>query len=145
MILSSRFALASDNIVSESFDGEFVVVDLTFGKYFSFSDSGNVIWQAVSSGLSAAELLGVDQSKNPLLAVSEVEAFVLRLLEAGLIVERADTEGAADGLADSLREQLQNAAEKPDIQVFDDLADLFLADPIHDVEEPAGWPVVRPT
>ena len=33
--------------------------------------------------------------------------------------------------------------EKPEVAVFDDLADLFKADPIHDVEENAGWPLVR--
>jgi hypothetical protein len=28
-------------------------------------------------------------------------------------------------------------------QSFDDMKDLILADPIHDVEEDAGWPVLR--
>jgi hypothetical protein len=42
-----------------------------------------------------------------------------------------------------LLEKIRSAKEKPDLFVFDDLADLFKADPIHDVEEPAGWPVVK--
>jgi len=35
------------------------------------------------------------------------------------------------------------AYERPDVQVFDDLADLILLDPVHDVNEQFGWPVVR--
>jgi hypothetical protein len=31
----------------------------------------------------------------------------------------------------------------PRLEVFDDLQDLFLVDPIHDVDE-AGWPHVTP-
>jgi hypothetical protein len=27
-----------------------------------------------------------------------------------------------------------------DLAVFDDLADLLIADPVHDVDEEAGWP-----
>ena len=34
--------------------------------------------------------------------------------------------------------------EEPRIEVFDDLAELILADPIHDVDEQAGWPSPRP-
>lgn len=32
----------------------------------------------------------------------------------------------------------------PQLQVFEDLADLILLDPIHDVSETLGWPVARP-
>ena len=28
--------------------------------------------------------------------------------------------------------------------MFSDLADLIMADPIHDVEETAGWPIRKP-
>ena len=37
------------------------------------------------------------------------------------------------------------AGEAPRIEIFDDLAELIFADPIHDVDEQAGWPAPRPT
>ncbi|TIT11789.1 MAG: PqqD family protein, partial [Mesorhizobium sp.] len=38
------YAVASKDIVFESFDGEAVVLDLASGKYFGFSDSGSRVW-----------------------------------------------------------------------------------------------------
>ena len=52
------YAVASKDIVFESFDGEAVVLDLSTGKYFGFSDSGSRIWQALSSGISTQALVG---------------------------------------------------------------------------------------
>ena len=37
------------------------------------------------------------------------------------------------------------AGRWPGIEVFDDLAELIFGDPIHDVDEQAGWPTLRPT
>jgi hypothetical protein len=39
---------------------------------------------------------------------------------------------------------VERPAHWPQVQVFDDLADLILLDPIHDVSETMGWPVARP-
>ena len=137
MTLSERYAVASAEIVSESFDGDFVVLDLSCGKYFSFSDSANVIWEAVSSGVSPAELL--EGGAN--VSAVELQTFIGKLVGHGLIAPRqvSDPPGSASAYLD----RLAAATERPDVSVFDDLADLFMADPIHDVEEAAGWPAVR--
>lgn len=134
--MSTQYALASDDIVSESFDGDFVVVDLKYGKYFSFSDSANVIWEAVTSGVPPQALLREDVAISPV----ELNAFVDQLVGYGLI---ATTTSPEPSPVAGFVERLAGAVEKPEVVVFDDLADLFKADPIHDVEEPAGWPVVR--
>lgn len=137
MPLSQRYSVASADIVSESFDGDFVVLDLNCGKYFSFSDSANVIWEAISSGVAPAGLLQGVTAISP----AELESFVQTLVGHGLIAPRQNSisPGSAAGYSD----RLAAATEKPDVTVFDDLADLFMADPIHDVEEPVGWPAVR--
>jgi len=137
MLFSGQYEVASGDIVSESFDGDYVVLDLSCGKYFSFSDSGNVIWEAVSSGVAPTDLLG------PAVAISpkEVECFVRTLVEHGLIAPRRDA--AWNGSISDYLDRLANTIEKPDFMIFDDLADLFKADPIHDVEEPVGWPAIR--
>lgn len=137
MPLSGCYELASQDIVSESFDGDFVVLDLRCGKYFSFSDSANVIWEAVSSGVSPAELL----RPGVAIARAELESFVQALVGHGLIAPRQMAGSPSSVL--NYPDRLANTAEKPDVVIFDDLADLFKADPIHDVEEPVGWPAIR--
>ena len=134
MVLSVRYGVTDDDIVSESFDGEIVVLDLSCGKYFSFTDAGSAAWEAITSGVEPAAL-GANG------ALHDLEAFVRKLLGNRLIVAQPNLplrEPRAE-----LMERLAAAKEKPDFSIFDDLADLFLADPIHDVEPEAGWPEVR--
>ena len=48
------------------------------------------------------------------------------------------TASVGDGLQGPWSEQPAH------IEVFDDLAGLIFADPIHDVDEQIGWPAPRP-
>lgn len=137
--MTVQYALASDDIVSECFDGDFVVVDLNFGKYYSFSDAGNIIWDALTSGVAPAELLNASVS----ISTDELDFFLKTLVGYGLISSAALPEATPAVSASGFAERLAGASEKPEVAVFDDLADLFKADPIHDVEESAGWPLVR--
>lgn len=139
MTLSTRYAVASQDIVAESFDGDYVVLDLSCGKYFSFSDSANIIWEAMSAGVSPAELLRSNIAISP----TELESFVNTLTGHGLILAEKTALPSNAARASDYIDRLVVTVEKPDVAVFDDLADLFKADPIHDVEEPAGWPAVR--
>ncbi|TGV32560.1 PqqD family protein, partial [Mesorhizobium sp. M8A.F.Ca.ET.142.01.1.1] len=84
MPLSDVYAVASKDIVFESFDGEAVVLDLSNGKYFGFSDSGSKVWQALSSGVGTEALI---QSAAGAAAIDAAapEAFIAQLVELGLL------------------------------------------------------------
>lgn len=138
-MFSSQYEISGRDIVSEKFDDDIVVLDLKSGKYFSFTDSGCALWEALSGGVKP-ELL-VQSAAN--VSAGDLEAFLRKLLEHNLIAVRSGAANAA--LSADLLQKIAAAKELPDIFVFDDLADLFLADPIHDVEEPAGWPAVKST
>lgn len=139
---SDVYAIASKDIVFESFDGDAVVLDLSTGKYFGFSDSGSRIWQALSSGVSAHALVG-QSAGGATIGMAELEGFISQLLEFGLLAPLADTPAqpvSADRLA-----ELAQTSEPIKVEVHDDLADLIIVDPIHEVEEPQGWPAVKQT
>ena len=133
--LRVAYAPASPDIAHESFDGEVVVVDLVNGKYYSFSDSGSAIWIGLAEAVTPSDLADLCPFGDA------VPAFIQQLCASDLLVARPDLPPAPPSAA--LAEQLRNAKEKPDLKVFDDMADLFMADPIHDVDEPSGWPVVK--
>jgi len=136
-VLAARYKVAGQDIVSETFDDDVVVLDLNSGRYFSFTDAGCRLWQALAEGASPRSLV----FPQAVYSEEELEAFLGRLVDHGLLVaDQAEADAAASGEA---MDRLSAAREKPDIFVFDDLADLFLADPIHDVEEPVGWPAVK--
>lgn len=133
--LKVPYAPASPDIAHESFDGDVVVVDLANGKYYSFSQSGSAIWLALAEAAPPADLVAHGAFGDA------IPGFVLRLCEHQLIVARPDMAPAP--LSSACAERLRNSVEAPDVAVFDDMADLFIADPIHDVDEPSGWPVVK--
>ncbi|TIN27546.1 MAG: PqqD family protein [Mesorhizobium sp.] len=133
------YAISSKDIVSESFDGEAVVLDLSCGKYFGFSDSGSRIWQALSSGVDAQALIGLTAGASTI-GPAELEGFVSQLLELGLLVR---LDAPAQPLPGDLLAELAATSEPLTVSVHDDLADLIVVDPIHEVEEPVGWPAVK--
>ncbi|MER9302806.1 PqqD family protein [Mesorhizobium sp. M0293] len=138
---SDVYAISSKDIVFESFDGEAVVLDLSNGKYFGFSDSGSRIWQALSSGVDAQALVGLTVGARTI-GPDELEGFVSQLLELGLLV-RLDAPPLP--LPGELLADLAATTESLAVSVHDDLADLIIVDPIHEVEEPVGWPAVKQT
>ena len=134
------YAIASKDIVFESFDGEAVVLDLSNGKYFGFSDSGSRVWQALASGVDAQAVTRATAGGGTTIALADLERFIARLLDFGLIVP---AETPAQPLPDNLKAELAATSEPLKVDVHDDLADLIIVDPIHEVEEPLGWPAVK--
>ncbi|BCJ92207.1 hypothetical protein IZ6_29420 [Terrihabitans soli] len=132
-----RYQRASRDIIAEAFDGESIVLDLSCGKYFSFSDSGNSLWEALSQGADT-DSISAACAKAPW--GSALGGFVEDLVANKLLMQ---AEGPGIELSPELAARLMAAVEAPAVSVFDDMADLFLADPIHDVEEEAGWPVKK--
>lgn len=134
------YAVASKDIVFESFDGEAVVLDLSTGKYFGFSDSGSRVWEALSSGVAAYALVGQTAGASTI-GLAELESFIAQLLEFGLLVPAADA--TAQPISGALLAELAGTSEPLKVDIHDDLADLIVVDPIHEVEEPRGWPAVK--
>lgn len=135
----SVYSVASKDIVFESFDGEAVVLDLSSGRYFGFSDTGSKIWLALSSGIDAKALIGLATGTGPIESV-ELEAFISQLVELGLLVPSSVPARPMPG---DLPAALAASSETLSVSIHDDLADLIIVDPIHEVEEPLGWPAVK--
>jgi hypothetical protein len=139
MQLTDTFAPRSADVASEDFDGEFVVLDLANGRYFSLLGGSAIVWRGLTSGHSVETLcagLPIGDDRR-----AEVAGLVEALLTHNLIVV------SAIPVADPPREvpsDLASASGPFTVEVFDDLADLLLADPIHDVDPETGWPALRP-
>lgn len=125
--MSVRYKIAGPDIVHESFGGDLVVLNLRSGQYFGLNTSGAALWSAIIEGQDATGLSADDTSKK------SASDFVAQLLDYELIVR--------DDLAD---EDAPTAyisfLTPPTIEAYDDLSDLIVADPIHDVDQNAGWP-----
>ena len=132
---TARFAVASPNIVWQAFDEESVLINLESGIYYSLNLAGALIWRLVEAGTTPAEAVEcVLQSGAPPEARHQVLEFCERLLEEGLIAPATDEAGPKAAPAETVLPWVP-----PSVSIYTDMQDLFLLDPIHDVDE-AGWP-----
>ena len=130
--------VTSSDIVSEEFDGEFVVLDLSCGKYFSMDETASAIWRAIVAGISTQSLAEAAGTEGAVNSASILE-FLEKLVGFGCLTP-SDAPGSTS-IDSALIQLLATSDKPPTVEVFDDLADLIMADPIHDVEEASGWPV----
>lgn len=132
-------------IAAEDFEDGTVLINFLTGKYFAFNDLGGALWRMSSNGISIPELIDMIPSMAmqdvPSLEViaRDVSEFFHILIEQRLLAELY-TEDIR--VKPAIGKPVARY-EAPAVQIFDDLADLILLDPIHDVNEQLGWPVVR--
>ena len=125
------YRLRDNEIAAEQFEDDFVVLDLEGGKYYALDGASALVWQAIVGGATLEAILGAADASRHL----DIRAFVDKLLQHELI---AKLDEAPSGVA--LPEGLSALDGAIKLEVFDDLSELLVADPIHDVDEEAGWP-----
>jgi hypothetical protein len=132
--MSTVYCIASNDIYCEQFGNDLVVLNLSTGQYFGFNTSAALIWRGLIEHQASLENLG--KAGFPEQALNSC---VTRLEELGLI---SLADHPAQSLPAELLTNLDAALPEPEVELYEDLASLILADPIHDVEDDAGWPNV---
>ena len=129
------------DVIHQLFDREVVVVDLRNGSYYSLSESGGTAWLAFGSGgasfADVAQLLtGVYALPHDVVA-RDLQAFIAELTTRDLIV--ACPPGGVAVEAANIATPTA-AYSPPELRSYNDLQELFLLDPVHEVDAAAGWP-----
>jgi hypothetical protein len=132
-----KYSTVVPNTACELFDGELVIAHYGSGLYYSISQSGALIWQGLRHGLSDVEVEGwlarhYDGQADDIRTA--VPAFIARMCEEGLLAPH--NEGATGPELPVLN---GGRFETPEVERFDDLQELLLVDPVHEVD-PTGWP-----
>lgn len=133
-------------IAVEKFDDGPVIINFLTGRYFSLDAWGELVWQYFSGGLNQIQLeehilnLPLISELEKAQVKIDVERFVATLIEQRLLapLSGSPTHGVGD-----INLLIPEVYSPPKIEVYDDLADLILIDPIHDVNESLGWPVAQ--
>ena len=140
----ARFAANHPAVVDEMIDGEVVVIDLATGSYFSLVDSAAVIWTVLAARPTVddvAAYLGRAYDAEPSECVAASGAFLDALVHEGLVVQVID--GADAGLAPE-PPAAKGPLPEPRFEKFDDMQQLILLDPVHEIDDAVGWPRVPP-
>ena len=142
MIGDHGYCIASANIHYAEFDNEVVVINTLAGCYYSLRGPAVDVWSLIVANASRPIIVDslaarYDGSRETIIAA--VDRCLAQLAEHGLIDE-APAASSASGAAQS--SGAKGAWSEPLIESFDDLHDLLMLDPVHDVSE-VGWPVRR--
>ncbi|MEJ0001897.1 MAG: PqqD family protein [bacterium] len=127
--------------MSETLDGETIIIDLQNGTYYSMNETGSLVWEYLKAGHSLGQI---------------TQALAARYDASIETIEKSVTDLIASLQADNLISESPTApallvpetqAEKksfivPGITKYSDMQEMLLADPIHDVDI-AGWPKLK--
>jgi hypothetical protein len=139
MDFNKQYQINAPDVISEKFDDDFIILNLEDGCYFSLEGAGSSVWNALIAGATPGSIVKGVQQACPDLAEPTVQ-FLLQLCKLKLVRPVA---GPCTESLESVDWAARCEHGEPQIEVFDDLAELILADPIHDVDAEAGWPLRR--
>jgi hypothetical protein len=123
----------------ERLEDEVIAIDLESGAYFALDDVAAVCWSILAGGGTVDAAVDATVARFDVAcdaAQRDIEHFVGELIRVGLLGP-AERPPAPSGVPDAAAEL--RAYEPPVIERFDDLEELLVLDPIHEVAE-AGWP-----
>jgi hypothetical protein len=135
-----RLSVAGSQVISETLEGETVVINLDTGVYYSLGGTASEVWEAAVEGTALSELLAGLGSRYEG-ETAAVEASVHRFLDElegdGLLRRTPGGPSAAAAPRPAAGDRLPFVP--PTVQRFTDIQDLLLLDPIHEVDD-SGWP-----
>lgn len=141
----NSYEVSSPDIVAELFADEVVVLNLENGKYFSLRGLSAKLWSAVTAGHAPRQIHQHLQSIQHQQADACLD-FIQSLIDENLIriTKQLVTAGNNEmGLDDYLPLNAADEMQAPALEIYDDMAELILSDPIHEVDEDVGWPRKR--
>lgn len=130
--------LASTAVIHELLGDEVIIANLDTGVYFSLRGSGVIIWQMLLQNYSIFHITERLAKHYSLLFESlqqTVLQFVNQLIEEG-ILKAIPQENLLSEQCDLIFPEVY---QDPLFEKYDDMKNLLMLDPIHEVDE-QGWP-----
>ena len=133
-----QFSPNTPTIAIENFDNEIIIVNLEKGNYYSLRNSAFDIWNLLMAGNNLDTVISIINeaySPDPEYADEVLTTFLNSLINESLIIP-AKTPTPIQPYS------LEQANfQAPLLEVFTDMQELLLLDPIHEVKpEEQGWP-----
>lgn len=131
MDLSIARELDSPTVISDEVGDEVLAINIATGAYYVIAPSSLGVWQALSTGVPASQLL-----KGPTDPRTEaLGEFLAALVDGGLLREATTVSNPTA--------EIPWSGSDLSVEEHTDLADLIWLDVIHDADQEVGWPVRR--
>ena len=135
------FECNEPSVIFERFADETILINLDVGHYYSMDPAGAVIWDLLHRAFPVDRIAAVLSTRYAAGGddVGEaVRAFVARLHEEGLIRPRREIPPSVISDVD-VSIAPGETFRPPVLSKYDDMEQMLLLDPVHDVAE-TGWP-----
>jgi hypothetical protein len=142
--MDRAYRIEAASVVSDVIDGEAVMLHRTSGDYFSTDEVGCLIWQWIGEGRSRERMLGDLEARfaaDPAEMTTALDSFIADLVSHQLVREVAGVDPVDSPAGAWSGDRV--AFSLPVLNVYSDIRNLLLLDPIHDVAEESGWPVPK--
>ncbi|MEM6329883.1 MAG: PqqD family protein [Planctomycetota bacterium] len=141
--MPETYRLNEGRVSYDTFDDEAVVIHFSTGKYFSMKGAACRLWVLLAQGHSVEQVTGhLASAATAGQKVAEgIRSFVDRVIEQDLLEPAGDGPAEDTPIVAAAGDQAfaEPGFEAPSFEVFDDMHDLIVLDPIHDVDD-TGWP-----
>lgn len=136
--------IRAPEVIHQTIDGEVIAINLETGNYYSLRGSGADIWNLIASTGALEDVvqeLGRIYDGEPATIAAATSTFVEQLTGEGLLAgDQASPllleEFSMTDVVDGSRKPF----EPPMLERFDDMQDLIMLDPIHEIDAAEGWP-----
>lgn len=132
--------VATPDCVAEDFGGEIVALNLETGYYFSLRGLAGALWRDLAAGHATQEIVRALSTVRPELGPRASE-FIAELVEHGLMRPAASASVVPRKI--ECGELAARGVTEFSFESYDDMRDLVMTDPVHEVDEEIGWPVRR--
>lgn len=130
--------IAAPHCVAQDFDGEIVVLNMANGTYYSVRDLGAVLWRDLAAGHAVEALANL--AATALGGPQPVLGFAAKTQAEGLMRPAAGI--AAQGTPQIVEALAAGGSSDLTFEVYEDMKNLILLDPVHEVDEARGWPAL---
>jgi Coenzyme PQQ synthesis protein D (PqqD) len=139
------FQVNSANVISETIDGETIIIDLTTGTYFSLRGTGAEIWDLIETGTADTQIVErlVGSYEGEPGEIAAAVQHLLGELECDRLIARVEGPQASPAVVNGRAEGTRRRFAAPSLEKHTDMQDLVLLDPVHQVDA-TGWPHAKP-
>jgi hypothetical protein len=142
-MLNKIYKINESKAISETIDGETIIINLETGYYYSVNKTATVIWNEIQKSnpvKNISQLILNHYEVDTDTAEKSIAEIIGLFLKDDLILE-LDSNVSPD-----VKEQETGAMKQkfiiPKIERYDDMARALISDPVHDVNE-EGWPNLK--
>lgn len=134
------YKLNEEKMFYDVADGVAIVIDFSTGVYFGFNKFGTgILDSAIAGGSSKTISEAVKELQGCPENIEEtINEFVGKLLNEQILIEND-----AEEITVEIKDDFIEEGFVPEFEVFSEVQDLILADPIHEVDPEQGWPKLK--